>query len=935
MTDREQLVDELFAQAVDLSTAERERFLSAHAADANADAGVLDEVKALLTNFRRADEREFLQDPLIGDKPTQALADGQDFQGYRILRLIAEGGMGEVYLAEDRELNRKVAIKLTRSHLKSRDLLRRFQNERRILANLQHPNIAQLCEAGATPDGQPFFVMEYIEGLTIDKFVADHQLTIPERLRLFRTVCSAVSYAHQNLVVHRDIKPGNILVRENGEPKLLDFGIARLLEEDNTENVDATVTMFRALTPQYASPEQIRGAPVTTASDVYSLGVVLYEILTGRRPYRVTQQTADEIARAVCDQEPAKPSSLRADAEIWGYGDTEKKHTYASPRRGVSPSALRGDLDNIVLKALRKEPERRYSSVEQFSEDIRRHLDGLPVTATADTLAYRTTKFIKRHKFGMAAATVIIMILTAGIITTSVAARRARLQSARAEQRFNQVRELAHSVLFDYHDAIASLPGSTPVRERLVKDALKYLDDLASDPSNSPALQRELATAYLKVGDVQGRPYAPNLGHTDDALASYQKALKILETVSDSSASDRDLKRELATVYERIGNIHLRKGNFDAAFEVNVQALRIRQDLLAADQSDSIGRREVADSYLYVGDALQAKCSAEQCLRDALADQQRALQIRQALADENPNDLELKRGVAQAHMRIGFRMASLASLTKEKDYTRQWLDEDRAALAITRELVAANRTNAIDRRNLADELMATANAQIENNDHAGALSGYTESLEIFKALAASDPTNSEAQRDLGFIYLRLGALSRQTGKTDSAREYYAHALEVVQQLLAQGLSDEEDLATGAVIYVDLDALAEASGDLDAAIDARKHEIELRERIVALDPNTANHLYDLAGVYQLTAQLYAKQGGAHYNSAGGVDVSVPRVITAQQAEQWREARRSYENALRIFEDLKSKGKLEANYAKHPQAMRDYMAMCDSFLARVPK
>src|SRR6266568_1726774 len=276
--------------------------------------------------------------------------------------------MGEVYLAHDPELDRKVAIKLIKSHLKTKELLRRFRNERQILANLQHPNIARLFEAGANADGLPFFVMEYVEGKPIDQYANEQQLSLTDRLKLFRTVCSAITCAHQNLVIHRDIKPNNILVTANGEPKLLDFGIAKLLHE--TDSQEATLTMFHAMTPEYASPEQVKGEAITTASDVYSLGVLLYELLTGRRPYKLKRLTTDEITKAICEQEPAKPS--------------------ASIRNQKS---LRGDLDNIVLKALRKEPQRRYASVEQFSEDIRRHLEGLPVIARKDTVAYRTSKF--------------------------------------------------------------------------------------------------------------------------------------------------------------------------------------------------------------------------------------------------------------------------------------------------------------------------------------------------------------------------------------------------------------------------------------------------------------------------------------------------------------------------------------------------------------
>src|SRR5438552_2407442 len=390
MIDREQIIDELFARAVVLAPTESEQFFAEYERHkALSHDGVLDEVRALLRNFQSAEDNGFLYRPLVAAEPldgrSQTLTEGQDFEGYKVIKLIAEGGMGEVYLARDPELDRKVAIKLIKSHLKTKELLRRFRNERQILANLQHPNIARLFEAGANADGLPFFVMEYVEGKPIDQYANAQQLSLTDRLKLFRTVCSAITCAHQNLVIHRDIKPNNILVTVEGEPKLLDFGIAKLLDESNKQ--EATLTMFHAMTPEYASPEQVKGEAITTASDAYSLGVLLYELLTGRRPYKLKRRTTDEITKAICEQEPTKLSASIAD---FGLQNAESRTNPQSAIR--NPKSLKGDLDNIVLKALRKGPQRRYASVEQFSEDIRRHLEGLPVIARKDTVAYRTSK---------------------------------------------------------------------------------------------------------------------------------------------------------------------------------------------------------------------------------------------------------------------------------------------------------------------------------------------------------------------------------------------------------------------------------------------------------------------------------------------------------------------------------------------------------------
>jgi eukaryotic-like serine/threonine-protein kinase len=320
---------------------------------------------------------------------------GRRIGPYLVMEEIGHGGMGTVYRAirDDDQYQQQVAIKVVRGGLGDRLAIQRFKAERQILATLDHANIARLLDGGATADGRPYVVMEYIVGVPIDEYANARGLNVRERLKLFRTVCSAVAFAHQRLVIHRDIKPGNILVTQGGEPKLLDFGIAKILDDEpQSGGGHATVTMVRLMTPEYASPEQVRGEPVSTATDVYSLGVVLYALLTGRRPYPASSKSSHDIIQAVLGTEPEKPSTAN--------------------RR------LRGDLDNIVLKALRKEPERRYASVEQFSEDIRKHLAGLPVSARPDTLAYRGSKFVRRHKWAVIAATLAVLALLGGMEET-------------------------------------------------------------------------------------------------------------------------------------------------------------------------------------------------------------------------------------------------------------------------------------------------------------------------------------------------------------------------------------------------------------------------------------------------------------------------------------------------------------------------------------
>ncbi|HEX2269652.1 MAG TPA: serine/threonine-protein kinase, partial [Pyrinomonadaceae bacterium] len=479
---------------------------------------------------------------------THSFAEGARFEGrrigrYRIVGEVGRGGMGAVFAAvrDDGEFEQKVAVKVILSGLNTDTIARRFRNERQILASLEHPNIARLLDGGMSDDGLPFYVMEFIEGEPIDEYCRTRNLSLHARLDLFRQVCAAVSYAHRRLIVHRDIKPSNILVTPAGEVKLLDFGIAKVVSQTN-EGERGTATQLGLMTPAYASPEQFRGEQVTTATDIYSLGVVLYRLLTGQLPYNLNGLRLDQMLRLVCETEPPRPSHAIAEGSqienspartrrIESSGAFQAETTQNSQFAIRNPQALKGDLDNIVLKALKKEPDRRYESVEQFSEDVRRYLEELPVSARPDTFTYRASKFVKRNRVAVVAASLVFFALIAGIVGTTYQARAARRERERAEKRFEQVRKLANNVVFKYHDAIAGLPGATATREMLVKDALEYLDNLSQDAQDNPDLAQELALTYLKIGNVQGETYRANLGDSAGALVSYGKSVEILESL--------------------------------------------------------------------------------------------------------------------------------------------------------------------------------------------------------------------------------------------------------------------------------------------------------------------------------------------------------------------------------------------------------------------
>jgi serine/threonine-protein kinase len=526
--ERWQQVKAAFHSALALSGAERGRFLAR--LDESDDLRA--EVESLLAAYDA--DPGFIEQPAVGSSAWGALATqgaigtatgpepdaaGRRIGAYRLERRIGAGGMGAVYLATraDDEYRKMVAIKLIRADgplsnpRRREEMLRRFRNERQTLANLEHPNIARLLDGGTTEAGAPYLVMEYIEGAPIDAYCDEHRLPTSERLQLFRKVCDAVRYAHQNLVVHRDLKPGNILVTPDGVPKLLDFGIAKLLDPDSSALAgDLTVTGTQPMTPSYASPEQLRGRPITTASDVYSLGVILYVLLTGRRPYELADLPLSELVRVVCETEPVRPSdavtrvSIAPAPNAGATSHTPDPETISRTRDG-RPDRLRrrlsGDVDNIVLKALRKEPERRYASAEQLADDIGRHLAGRPVAARKDTTAYRAAKFVRRHKVGVAAAVALIAVLVGGIATTT-------WQAHIANQKWREYEEIARfttDLLLmgdpDEAEGKSDVRGLRLSMPEVLKRGEKQVADLAGQPAVQARLKSTLGRIYYNFGE--------------------------------------------------------------------------------------------------------------------------------------------------------------------------------------------------------------------------------------------------------------------------------------------------------------------------------------------------------------------------------------------------------------------------------------------------
>ncbi|HEY6924620.1 MAG TPA: serine/threonine-protein kinase [Steroidobacteraceae bacterium] len=542
--DRWQRIKDVFAAAIELEAGDRAAFLDETCAG---DAELLDEVQSLLTAHSNSGdfiERSALEET-FGFEPGLLLHSwiGRRVGAYRIVAEIGSGGMSEVYRAvrDDDEYHKEVAVKLLRSGFDTQALLKRFKVEKQILATLDHPNIAKLLDGGSTEEGLPFLVMDYIPGSPIDDYCVARHLRVHQRLELFLTLCEAVQHVHQHLMVHGDLKCSNVLVTQDGTVKLLDFGIARLLSPALLPGAgDAAQTALIALTPDYASPEQIRGGAITTASDVYSLGVMLFRLLTGTLPYHLSNTVAYQLATRICEVEAPLPSVL---VRAGKGGDTS-----------VFWRDLRGDLDNIVLRALEKDPARRYQGVDELSADVARHLRGFPVKAREAGASYRLAKFLRRNRMAVMAASLIGLALLGGIMATSWQARVASEQRTRAERRFDDARTLARSLVFELDDSIRKLPGATVGRKIIIERSLQYLDNLAQEARGDISLQRELAAEFERIGDLQGGTLEENSRDAAGSLESYRKALSIRTAIAKSQAADLQDRLDLTHSYQRYSN---------------------------------------------------------------------------------------------------------------------------------------------------------------------------------------------------------------------------------------------------------------------------------------------------------------------------------------------------------------------------------------------
>lgn len=742
-------VKDVFDHALELPRGELTRYLDEAC---GTDSELRQEVLSLIAALNEAGA--FMEEAVV-NLSTPRTSAGRQIGPYHLESLLGQGGMGEVYLST-REVDgyqMPVALKLIRHSAVTPAAVRRFRMERQILARLHHPNITRLLDGGITDDGLPYLVTEYVKGTPLDKSPAAKHMSLEERLHAFLAICDAVSYAHRQLVVHGDLKPANILIDPPAEIKLLDFGISRLLQSgDDTTEAKPGGTTQPAMTPAWASPEQLRGEPAGIASDVYSLGRILYYLLTWQQALPMDNLSPMQYYDRLRQETPLRPSHRAGD------------------RR------LEGDLDNIALKAAEFESVERYQSVEAFADDIRAHLESRPIAARAHTWHYRTQKFIRRNRPVVIATAAVLIALIAGLAMTLWQARIARLNYERAERRFQDVRRLANTFIFEMDDAIARLPGATAVRGTMVRNSLQYLDSLAQESSGDPTLQEDLANAYEKVGDVQGRPGALNLGGTAASLQSYRKAEGIrralLAAAKNEAESDRR-EEALANTLMRISSILRATGDGQQALEADRTALEMRRRLLERKPGDTARQRNVASSLT----ATSASLSILGAFQGVLELRREGLHIYEELALRNPGSEEDQQGLALAHT----RMASI--LMHEKD-TSGAVRHYRESLRLQVALHGARGGQAQYRMSLGLAHSNLGNALRVAGDPKEALASFARAVEQFEPLVNADANEVRARTLLATVRFREAKAWNDLGETQRAARLLRAVLEE-RRLLAE------------------------------------------------------------------------------------------------------------------------------------------------------
>ena len=872
-------VQGIFHEVADLAAGDRARYFGERGIDDR----TRREVEALLafdSTVSAPLDRE------IGRLAVEALSAGPDDSipcgSYRLLEPLGSGGMGNVYLAEraDGEVTQQVAVKLLRPGSDDPQFRTRFLSERQILAGLSHPHIARLLDAGHRTDGQPYLVMEHVDGENIDVYAA--KLSVRQKVALFLKVCTAVSYLHRNLIVHRDLKPQNIMVTAEGEPKLLDFGIAKMLDL----SADTTVTAARILTPDYASPEQVLGDPITTAADIYSLGAVLYKLLTGTTPHQYQGNTPMSMAISIATGEITPPSKLAPE--------------------------VKGDLETVLMKALRAEPHERYATVEAFADDLRSCLEWRPVQARSGDIWYRTRRWLRRYWVSAAAASVVVISLAGGVFV-------ANRQRVIAERRFNQLRQLSHKVI-DIDASIRALPGAVEARQRLVGASLEYLEALYPEARNNLALTQEIADGYWRLARIQGVNSEPNLGDSKKAEESLRKADVLVNTLLAANPRDRNaLFRSAIIASDRA----IQADTEDRRADYLVHARRSIDRLQALQQTNPGGGAIHLEGLLRAGEARDSEATAiatiyanlgiglvnahiydlgAQCARRAVdlarplpMAQDAAAQALSVLANALRHQGDLEGSLAAIHEareRIGNVPYTTGPARRFAEYAVR-VREGR----ILGETDAVNAGRPAEAINLLQGAMdmVEAIARQDPSDSAARARVATAARELGDILRDRDPQRSldvydlgirrllemknslKARRDRAQLLANSAYPLRRLHRDAEASSRIATALDLLKQTHDY---PAERIPAGSYDYAVLCSLADdqaASGDVRGAI-GRYEDLHQRVQAAGLNPKSVlQDAVNLSHLFETIAALNRRVGNGERADA----------LDAQRQEIWRD------------------------------------------------
>ncbi|WP_213807491.1 serine/threonine-protein kinase [Granulicella sp. dw_53] len=746
--DHWSLIEEIFQGALQRPPTERKQYIEEACGN---DRELIPEIESLLESDNDAENalRSLIADDLKEiTKVTSPSEVGLQLGPYLLVRELDRGGMGVVYLAvrSDDQYFQIVAIKMIRKGLDSPERVQRFRIERQILATLNHPNIGAILDGGETKDGRPFIVMEYVEGQPITLASKSRALSIPQRIELFRSVCSAVHYAHQKLIIHRDIKPSNVMVTPEGMVKLIDFGISKaLVPQVVLSDVSQTETSFRMMTPDYASPEQLQGKQLTTATDIYSLGVLLFELLTDARPYTLQNLSPAAAERLVLEQDNRKPSSV--------------SDLSSGTRKEIS-----GDLDRIILMAMDRDPSRRYLSVQHLNEDLLRYLQGKPIAARKTSSIYRFKKLLQRHKIPLMAACAICVALGGSALVYS-------RQSRIADRRVKEVRALADSAISDMTDKLQRSSASTETQAALFHSALRYLDELRRSTGNDPRLLLELSKAYIRVGDLEGSPMVANLGNSETAVTSYQEALHSAMEAHSRMSGDETTVAVIDT-YQHLGDIESFLGNFHEANEDYQQGLSWAHSFWQQKPDDPIRKRLLAMNYAGIGYVYLHTLNPDQALEKYSA----AFQV----FGGSPNGEE-----DHDKMLIGLYREKQTTLNELGDQSEA-LANGRKAIAIAEALVQRFPSSSQVRRELflayQEITFPLAGRDTLNVGDSGQAQVYArKALAIAQMLAATDNMNAQAHYDLALAYSTMGDSFRLTNP-ETAGTWYQRSLRLTKRM---------------------------------------------------------------------------------------------------------------------------------------------------------